>query len=50
LILSWVLFPLVLAAIGLGWGALVQWLAGERELGALTIPLGLARRSSSPGS
>ncbi|HEX2703174.1 MAG TPA: hypothetical protein VHM72_07060 [Solirubrobacteraceae bacterium] len=36
------LFPLVLAAIGLGWGALVQWIAGERELGALTIPIGLA--------
>jgi hypothetical protein len=42
LILSWVLFPLVLAAIGLGWGALVQWVAGDRELGPLTIPLGLA--------
>jgi hypothetical protein len=42
MILSWVLFPLVLAAIGLGWGALVQWLAGERDLGPLTIPLGLA--------
>ncbi len=42
LILSWVLFPLVLAAIGLGWGALVQWIAGDRELGPLTIPLGLA--------
>jgi hypothetical protein len=42
MILSWVLFPLVLAAIGLGWGALVQWIAGDHELGALTIPLGLA--------
>jgi hypothetical protein len=42
MILSWVLFPLILAAVGLGWGALVQWLAGERELGPLTIPLGLA--------
>ena len=42
MILSWVLFPLVLAAIGLGWGALVQWIAGERQLGALTIPIGLA--------
>ena len=42
MISSWVFFPLVLAAIGLGWGALIQWLAGERELGALTIPLGLA--------
>lgn len=42
MILSWTLFPLVLAAIGLGWGALVQWIAGERRLGALTIPIGLA--------
>jgi hypothetical protein len=42
MILSWVLFPLVLAAVGLGWGALVEWVAGERELGALTIPIGLA--------
>src|ERR1700728_407996 len=42
MILSWVLFPLVLAAIGLGWGALVQWIAGDHALGALTIPLGLA--------
>src|ERR1700689_3211902 len=42
MILSWVLFPLVMAAVGLGWGALVEWAAGERELGALSIPLGLA--------
>src|SRR5580704_8202698 len=42
MILSWALFPLVMAAVGLGWGALVEWAAGERELGALTIPLGLA--------
>jgi|GEM_PF-421624 hypothetical protein len=42
LILSWALFPLVLAAIGLGWGALVQWFAGHEELGPLTIPIGLA--------
>jgi hypothetical protein len=42
LISSWVFFPLVLAAIGLGWGALVQWAAGEPELGPLTIPIGLA--------
>ena len=31
MILSWVLFPLVLAALGLGWGALVEWAAGERS-------------------
>ena len=42
MILSWALFPLVLAAIGLGWGALVQWFAGHEELGPLTIPIGLA--------
>ena len=28
MILSWVLFPLVLAALGLGWGALIEWGAG----------------------
>ena len=42
MILSWVLFPLVLAALGLGWGSLVGWAAGRRDLGALVIPLGLA--------
>ncbi len=42
MILSWAVFPLVLAAVGLGWGALVEWAGGERELGALSIPLGLA--------
>ena len=42
MILSWVLFPLVLGAVGLGWGALLGWAAGERDLGALAIPVGLA--------
>ena len=42
MILSWVLFPLVLAAVGLGWGSLVEWAGGGRGAGALTIPLGLA--------
>ena len=42
MILSWALFPLVLAAVGLGWGALVEWAAGERQIGVLAIPLGLA--------
>ncbi len=42
LILSWVLFPLVLAAIGLGWGALVERAAGKQVDGALLLPLGLA--------
>jgi len=42
MILSWAVFPLVMAAVGLGWGSLVEWAGGERELGALCIPLGLA--------
>jgi hypothetical protein len=40
--LSWILFPIVLAALGLGWGSLVEWAAGGRGANALTIPLGLA--------
>ncbi len=42
LILSWVLFPLVLAALGLGWGRLVELASGARLEGALLIPVGLA--------
>ncbi|HTR72331.1 MAG TPA: hypothetical protein VMG80_01940, partial [Solirubrobacteraceae bacterium] len=42
LITSWVLFPLVLAAVGAGWGVVVQRLAGSRVPGALIVPLGLA--------
>ncbi|HEX4034046.1 MAG TPA: hypothetical protein VHX66_06345 [Solirubrobacteraceae bacterium] len=41
MILSWVLFPLVLGAVGLGWGSLLAWAAGDGDLGALTIALGL---------
>ncbi|HEY2282994.1 MAG TPA: hypothetical protein VGH60_05520 [Solirubrobacteraceae bacterium] len=41
LIVSWVLLPLVLAAVGAGWGVLVERLAGVR-VGALLLPLGLA--------
>jgi hypothetical protein len=41
LIVSWVLFPLVLAALGAGWGVLVERLAGVR-VGVLLVPLGLA--------
>ena len=41
LIASWVLFPLVLAAVGAGWGVLVERLAGARA-GVLLVPLGLA--------
>lgn len=42
LILSWVLFPLVLAAIGAGWGALIERASGIRVNDALLLPLGLA--------
>ncbi len=42
LILSWVLFPLVVAAIGAGWGVLVERAAGVRVNDALLLPLGLA--------
>ena len=42
LILAWVFFPLVLAAVGAGWGALVERAAGSTLSGALMIPLGLA--------
>jgi hypothetical protein len=41
LIASWVLFPLVLAAVGAGWGVLVERIVGER-VGVLLVPLGLA--------
>jgi hypothetical protein len=41
LILSWVLFPLVLVAVGTGWGVLAERLAGVR-VGVLLVPLGLA--------
>ncbi len=42
LILPWVLFPLVLGALGLGWGRLVELASGARLEGALLIPVGLA--------
>ena len=42
LILSWVLFPLVIAAIGAGWGAIVERGAGMLLDDALLLPLGLA--------
>jgi hypothetical protein len=42
LILAWVLFPLVLAAVGVGWGVLVERAAGARVNDALLLPLGLA--------
>jgi hypothetical protein len=42
LILSWALFPLLLAAIGAGWGVVVERAAGARVDNALLLPLGLA--------
>ena len=42
LILSWVLFPLVMAAIGWGWGVLIERAAGLSLNDALVIPVGLA--------
>jgi len=42
LILSWVLFPVLVAAVGAGWGALVERAAGQRMNGVLLLPLGLA--------
>lgn len=42
LILSWVLFPLVLGAIGAGWGAIVERASGAPVKDVLVLPLGLA--------
>ncbi|HEX5307677.1 MAG TPA: hypothetical protein VFW38_01205 [Solirubrobacteraceae bacterium] len=42
LIVSWALFPLVLAALGLGWGVLVERAAAVRLQAVLLAPLGLA--------
>jgi hypothetical protein len=42
LILAWVLFPLVLTAVGVGWGVLVERAAEVRIGGILLVPLGLA--------
>jgi hypothetical protein len=42
LIIPWLLFPLVLAAIGAGWGAIAQRAAGTRIDDSLLLPLGLA--------
>jgi hypothetical protein len=41
-LLSWVVYPLVVAALGAGWGVLVEQAGGTRVRGALLIPLGLA--------
>ena len=42
LILAWVLFPLVLAAVSAGWGAVVELGSGSEVKGVLLIPLGAA--------
>jgi hypothetical protein len=42
LIAPWVGFPLLLAAIGLGWGYLVELAAGRSVNNVLVIPVGLA--------
>jgi hypothetical protein len=42
LIPAWVLFPLLLAAIGAGWGVLVERAAGAQVNDVLLLPLGLA--------
>jgi hypothetical protein len=42
LALSWVLFPVLLAAVGAGWGVAVERAAGLRVSGVLVVPLGLA--------
>ena len=42
LILSWVLFPLVMVALGVGWGFLAERAADTRIDSALLVPLGLA--------
>jgi hypothetical protein len=40
--LSWVLFPLALAAVGAGWGVLAGRAAAGQVAGVLLVPLGLA--------
>jgi hypothetical protein len=42
LILPWVVFPLVVAGIGVGWGVIVERAAATRVNDALLLPLGLA--------
>jgi hypothetical protein len=42
LLVCWVVFPLVLALLGLGCGLLLERIAGRRLPGALVVPAGLA--------
>jgi hypothetical protein len=42
-VLAWVAFPVVLGALGLGWGVVIEELSGARlATGALLVPVGLA--------
>jgi hypothetical protein len=41
-VVAWVGFPIVLAAVGAGWGRLVEWASGGPIAGALVVPVGLA--------
>ena len=42
MIVSWVVYPLIVAALGAGWGVLIERAAGRTFHDALLIPLGLA--------
>jgi hypothetical protein len=42
LLKAWILFPTLLCLLCLGWGLLVERLAGTRLRGVLVVPLGLA--------
>jgi hypothetical protein len=41
-IVAWVVFPLLLAALGAGWGGLVERASGRALPGVLLVPVGLA--------
>ena len=42
MLLAWVVYPLVLVALGAGWGALIERASGAGVNDALLVPLGLA--------
>ncbi len=42
LVVPWLVFPLVLAALSLGLGLLVEWASGQRLPGSLVLPTGFA--------
>lgn len=39
---AWVLFPVLVALLSLGWGLLVEWMSRARLSGLLMLPVGLA--------